>query len=156
MNKFTKKIKAFTLSEMLVVLLLTVIVVGLAFALLNLVQKQMGTARDNYENGAELSRLRQVLWRDFRNYPSVYFSEKEQQLLFKNEIDQMYYTFSKDMVVRDIDTFRISFTEKKYFFEGNITTEGVINALELNTSKEKDNRKLFVYQENTAETYMKE
>ena len=156
MNKFTKKIKAFTLSEMLVVLLLTVIVVGLAFAILNLVQKQMGTARDNYENGAELSRLRQVLWRDFRSYPSVYFSEKEQQLLFKNEIDQMYYTFSKDMVVRDIDTFRISFTEKKFFFEGNITTEGVINALELNTSKEKDNRKLFVYQENTAETYMKE
>lgn len=154
MNRFTKKIKAFTLSEMLVVLLLTVIVVGLAFAILNLVQKQMNSARINYEKGTELNQLRQALWRDFRTYPSIHFSETTQQLQFSNEVDEAYYNFQKTMVIRNIDTFKVSFAKRKFYFEGEIVKGGTINAIELNTSTENDNQKLVVYQEISPETYM--
>ncbi|MBQ52974.1 MAG: hypothetical protein CMF35_15035, partial [Leeuwenhoekiella sp.] len=44
------KLKAFTLSEMLVVLAITAIVVSLAFVILNLVTKQIQLISTNYIN----------------------------------------------------------------------------------------------------------
>ena len=43
--KLTSKIQAYTLSEMIVVLILTSIVVGMAFSVLTLVQKHMSGIR---------------------------------------------------------------------------------------------------------------
>ena len=53
------KIKAFTLSEMLVVLLLTAIVVGIAFSILSLVQRQMGGIQNTLEDGSRFRQLKQ-------------------------------------------------------------------------------------------------
>ncbi|MEM9650388.1 MAG: prepilin-type N-terminal cleavage/methylation domain-containing protein, partial [Bacteroidota bacterium] len=63
--KGVKKLRAFTLSEMLVVLLLTVIVVGLAFSVLNLVQRQMSGIESNYARNTAFDQLKQSLWVDF-------------------------------------------------------------------------------------------
>ena len=73
MISIRKKTKAFTLSELLVVLLITVIVAGLAFTTLNLVQKQMRDIRVGFESSSEKGRLKQVLWKDFNSYSRIYF-----------------------------------------------------------------------------------
>ena len=52
-----RKISAFTLNEMLVVLLVTTIVVSMGFAVLQLVQQQMGGIDRNYERNTELNLL---------------------------------------------------------------------------------------------------
>jgi len=154
--KWAKKIKAFTLSELLVVLLLTVVVVGLAFAILNLVQKQMSTTRKNYDNGTELQQLRQVLWRDFRSYQHSFFSKQEEKLIFENEMERVQYTFLQNYLIREQDTFKIQLARKVFYFEGGAVQEGRINALELFTTKEMNKKTVFVYRENDATIYMNE
>ena len=59
------KIKAFTLSEMVVVTILTSIIVGIAFSVLSLVQRHMYSIKQNFNNNTELSKLEQALWIDF-------------------------------------------------------------------------------------------
>ena len=44
------KIKAFTLSELIVVMVLTLVVAGMAFSVLQLVQKHMYAIKGNFEN----------------------------------------------------------------------------------------------------------
>ena len=51
------KVQAFTLSEMIVVLIITSIVIGMAFSVLRLVQKHMGGIQDNFNRSTELNRL---------------------------------------------------------------------------------------------------
>lgn len=149
-----KKLKAFTLSEMLVVLLLTVIVVGLAFSILNLVQKQMNGTRENYQKNTELNSLRQALWKDFRSHSSIYYSENDQKLFFNNEVNQVSYAFIKDYLIRDKDTFQIQLTDKMFLFNGTEVLSGDITGLELLTGEEQQIKKVFVYKTNAADYYM--
>ena len=78
--KSNKKIMAFTLSEMIVVLILTSIVIGLAFSVLNLVQKQMSAIQDNYNKSLELNKLETALWLDFNRYSDIRFNELDNEL----------------------------------------------------------------------------
>jgi len=64
MIKYSSKIKAFTLNEMLVVLLITAIVVGMSFAVLSLVQQQMHGIDGNYKKNTAFNLLKQSLWFD--------------------------------------------------------------------------------------------
>ena len=150
-----KKTQAFTLSELLVVLLLTVIVVGLAFAILNLVQKQMNATRDNYNTGSEISKLRQALWKDFRSHPIITFTSDNQHLYFKNELSELTYDFEKDYVIRKQDTFNIQLKETAFYFNDTEVENGTITALELVAGKEIGIKSIFVYRENAADIYMK-
>ncbi|GMN06268.1 prepilin-type N-terminal cleavage/methylation domain-containing protein [Croceitalea sp. MTPC5] len=154
--KLTKKIKAFTLSEMLVVLLLTVIVVGLAFSILNIVQQQMDLTRKNYEKGTELQLLRRALWRDFRTFQNSFFLENEQKLVFENELGSIQYRLLKDQLIRENDTFNIELGQKRFYFDGTEVREGKINALELLTTEDMGGKSIFVYRENDAANYMNE
>jgi hypothetical protein len=149
-----KKIQAFTLSEMLVVLLLTVIVVGLAFTILNLVQQQMNSTRENYQKGSEINSLRQALWKDFRSHSTIYYNDVEQELFFKNPINEVRYAFVKDYLIRGRDTFKIELTDKIFLFNGVPVTSGNVTGLELVTGKKMQNRKVFVYKELTSDYYM--
>ncbi|WP_394973717.1 hypothetical protein [uncultured Croceitalea sp.] len=154
MKSIKTKIQAFTLSEMLVVLLLTVIVVGLAFSILSLVQKQMNTAKDNFETKTELNQLKQALWRDFRTFTEINF--QNEQLTLKNEINQVNYNFVNDYIIRKTDTFYIRLNQKQLYFDGEVVTSGIVNALVLETSKAAGGKKIFVYRENAADIYMKD
>jgi len=149
-----KKVKAFTLSELLVVMLLTVIVVGLAFAVLNLVQKQMFLAQKNYQVNTELDRLKQVLWIDFRSHSQAFYNADLQLLSIANALHKIDYQFVEDYVVRQQDTFNINLATRKVFNMGEETVQGRVDALELLTSKTSGGKLVFVYRKNTAENYI--
>ncbi|WP_190808413.1 type II secretion system protein J [Flagellimonas sp. S3867] len=150
-----KKVQAFTLSEMLVVLLLTIIVVGLAFSILGLVQKQMFGIQENYEHKTAGNLLRQALWVDFNSHSQIMLSEKTGSIQLSNEMGGMYYSFYEDYIVRDLDTIYTDFKLGKLYFEGDEVFEGSIDALELSTDGEKENNKrIFVYKKNAAADFM--
>lgn len=149
-----KKLKAFTLSELLVVLLLTVVVVGLAFSVLNLVQQQMNSSRQNYQRTTELNLLKQALWRDFRTYQYLNFNVDNEQLHLTNEIDAIRYVFFEDYVVRQQDTFKIDLAAKTFYFDGEAVTDGPVDAIQLETNKKSGQKHVFVYRENAAVIYM--
>lgn len=149
----TKKhrIKAFTLSEMMVVLILTSIVVGLAFSVLRLVQKQMTAIQNNYNQSLELNQLETSLWLDFNRYQTIKYNDLEDILRFKNPTDSIQYQFTEKGVVKNVDTFHIPFNNKSLFSLGKTVEKGVIDAIKLQTDKQQI---LFVFKSNTAADYM--
>ncbi|MEN1784411.1 MAG: hypothetical protein AAGF77_04650 [Bacteroidota bacterium] len=151
MNK--RKVRAVTLSEMLVVLLITVIVVGLAFSVLNLVQKQMWEIRGNYDDKTELYQLQRTIFTDMNRYGQMYYSFEEDRLQLRNELEQVDYHFQGGMVLRDKDTFNVGLQNKSLYFGGYpLKASGKADALELHLELMEES--LFFYKANAAEIFM--
>ena len=149
-----KKVQAFTLNEMIVVLLITVIVVGMAFSVLDLVQKQMKNIEGIYDVKLEANNLRQSLWIDFNKYSSVFYDEEDERLHFSNELGTKQYEITEQGIITEKDTFDIQLQSKKFYFNNEISTTGQIDAIELETTKETGGQRIFIYKQNAAVTYM--
>lgn len=148
------KIAAFTISEMVVVLILTSIVVGLAFSVLSLVQKHMLGIQNNFSNSTELNTLEQSLWLDFHRRANIKYDDLGDKLIFLNEKDSITYQFFEGYIIREQDTFRVPIQNKIFFFDGNHIESGQIDALKLETTKTMQNQHLFVFKDNDATTFM--
>ena len=138
---------------MMVAIVITLLVVGMAFSVLNLVQKQMTGIAFNLNKATQLDLLEQSLWLDFNRYQSIQTSNNE--FIFKNEIDSIKYEIKNDLVVKNIDTFSIQVTDVEKFFDGKKVKSGNIDAIKLTLSKESQNKTIFVYKNNDASLYMK-
>ncbi|WP_299548467.1 hypothetical protein [Seonamhaeicola sp.] len=145
-----KRIQAFTVSEMVVVLIITSIVVGLAFSVLNLVQKHMMGIQQNFNKKATFQKLEQVLYLDFNRYPDIEFDAFEEKLTFKSDIDSTTYWFKENGIIKEPDTFNILWHNKDLFFKGSKVSNGNIDALKLTASKENKHRTLFIFKTNDA------
>lgn len=148
------KLKAFTLSEMVVVIILTSIIVGMAFAILTLVQRHMNGIRDNFEKQTELNKLEQALALDFNRYNGIAYNDFEDNLSFTTEMDSITYTFTKEHIIKDRDTFKIPIHGKQLYFDGNKVGHGPIDAIKLETSKAFQNQYLFIFKQNDATQFM--
>ena len=154
MNKKVHKIKAFTLREMIVVVLLTVIVVGLAFSVLQLVQKHMYAIKHNFENSTNVTLLEQSLWININRSNSIQYDDFDEKLSFISEIDTVTYDFEKTYIIKEMDTFNVRIINNIFYFEGKETTKGKIDAFKLVTDKEFQNRVIFTSKRNDATIYM--
>jgi type II secretory pathway component PulJ len=150
----TKKVKAFALQEMMVVLVITTVVVGMAFSVLSLVQKQMGTIEGIYEVKLEANKLRQSLWVDFNRYSYAHFDQGKQLLYFSNELGEKQYAITDTQFITEKDTFDIQLTSKLFYFNNQKKTTGEIDAIELKTSKETGYQRIFVFKDNAPATYI--
>ena len=90
--KSTNKIQAFTLSEIVVVLVLTSIVVGLAFMVLSLVQNRVHIIRENLNRNAEINKLKLSMTLDLNRFNIASFSlvDNELKLLSPLTINALY------------------------------------------------------------------
>lgn len=154
MNWSINKIKAFTLNEMLVVLLITSLVVGMAYSVLRLVQIQMQGISSNYEQNTELNLLRQSLWIDFNQSDRVWFDTSTNELLLTNGLKETNYSFQDVGVIKDRDTFFIKIASMDRYFNGRKSSIGEIDALDLYTSKEERVQRIFVSKRNAATSYI--
>jgi type II secretory pathway component PulJ len=150
----SKKIQAFTLSEMVVVLILTSILVGIAFSVLSLVQKHMANIQNNFSNNTELNKVEQSLWVDFNRYSKIEYNAFDDKITLSNPVDSTAYKFHKEFIVKNSDTFNISLSKKIFYFNGISITSGDIDALKLETSKAFQKQKLFVYKKNDATRFV--
>ncbi len=145
------KIHAFTLSEMIVVIILTSIVVGMAFSVLTLVQRHMSSIQDNFNKNTELNKFEQMLWIDFNKYARIEYSPIEDGLIFTSEIDSVTYKFTTEYIIKEADTFNIPLQNKVFFFDGNKSTKGKVDAIRLKTFQ---NQQVFVFKQNDATQFM--
>lgn len=150
--KINNKIQAFTLSEMMVAIVITLLVVGMAFSVLSLVQRHMNGISYNLNNATRLDVLEQALWIDFNQFEKVQY--KNDELLFKNEIDSITYRIQNEKIIRTIDTFDIQLQDFELLLDGKKVNSGFINSVKLITGKESQNKILFVYKKNDATLYM--
>ncbi|MEM8507834.1 MAG: prepilin-type N-terminal cleavage/methylation domain-containing protein [Bacteroidota bacterium] len=148
------KIPGFTLSEMVVVLLLTTLVVGMAFSVLQLVQRQMQGIATNYEQHSEVNLLRQSLWIDFNQSQNIWYDAQGAELACVNQLREVRYAFHSDYITKGQDTFRIKVISKSSFFTGEPRPGGEIDAIDLLLSPESGGQSLFVYKQNAATAFL--
>ena len=154
MKSFHKRVKGFTLSEMLVVMFITVVVVGLAFSILRLVEGQMMESRKRYVLKTEVNLLRQVITKDLNSISRAYVSPDGQEALLFNEIEEFKYEFNKEYILRNRDTFKINLKKKLFFFGGvQLTNPREFDAFEL-VLDDKVGTTLFFAKKNAAESYL--
>lgn len=139
---------------MIVVLLITTIVVGMAFSVLHLVQRQMDGIRSNYVNNTELNLLKRSLWIDFNRYDHIQYHGGNGQLDFINEMGSTTYQFDEGMVIKARDTFHLEFDRGEFYFQYNELFEGEVDAIYLQTGPKYGGQGLFVYKTNSAATYI--
>jgi prepilin-type N-terminal cleavage/methylation domain-containing protein len=125
------KIPAFTLSEMLVVLAITSIVIAIAFTVLNLVTKQFTTMRKRYEERTEVTTFKQRLLFDFEKGSTAVWNEKQQQLDITVQDEIIRYEMASDYVLRDSDTIPFMIQNTRFYYKGDEIEEGVTDGLEL-------------------------
>ena len=139
---------------MVVVIIITSIVVGIAFSVLSLVQKHMYSIQQNYNNNTELSKLEQALWIDFSKYSKIEYNAYEDELIFVSELDSTVYRFTDDCIIKSGDTLNIKLNDKAFFLDGTKTENNEIDAIKLITSKAFQEQQVFVFKHNDANLYM--
>lgn len=144
------KVQAFTLNEMVIVMIISTIVIGLAFSVLSLVQRHMWSIQQNFKLNTEFNRLEQAFWIDTNKYNIIHFDESENELKFKTEIDSTIYQFNPDYVLRDRDTFSLKIDQQIFFFNGNKVSKGRIDAFRIQLSEQYKNQSIFVFKQNDA------
>lgn len=142
------KIKSFTLPELLVVMIITAIVIGMAFSVLRLVQKQIHTIETNFEKTSRLALFEQKLWQDFNELNVIAFNENNQSLLMESEMDTVLYSFQENYTLRNKDTLKLILKADKLFFEGKAVKEGSIDAISISGMAELPDYKIFVSKKN--------
>lgn len=146
------KVKSFTLSEMLVVMVITVIVVGLAFSVLNLVQKQIRGIEKNFRKTTELNLLEQRLWQDFNEHDFISYNNGK--LFMKSVSDTVNYDFSEGYILRNTDTIPLTILVSKTYYMGHETTSGSIDALSLVADKEIPDYAIFISAKHDASHFI--
>jgi type II secretory pathway component PulJ len=149
-----KKIKAFTLAELLVAMVITTIVVGMALAVLSLFGKNIQLIQDNYSQSTQLDLLEQQITIDFNRYHQKRFDSKKDILLLKNPLDSISYDFSEWYLVRNLDTLFKGSLQKKLYFNGREVQEGRLDAIKLEFQEDKKPSFLFIFSEKDAQQTM--
>lgn len=148
------KVKSFTLSELLVTMIITVIVVGLAFTVLNLVRKQINAIQKNYNRTTELAFFKQRIWLDFNKNYDITYNATENQVVLKSDFDTISYNFEDDFVMRNKDTLKTKVKIEKIFFQGNEIKQGNIDAIAFIEDKEAAYSHFFIFKNNDATFFM--
>ncbi|WP_445456106.1 PulJ/GspJ family protein [Flavobacterium sp. HNIBRBA15423] len=144
------KTKSFTLSEMLIVLIITAIVVGLAFSVLSLVRKQIVILQTNAEETTKKELLENKLIVDFNRYSEIKIKE-ENLFQFKNEVDSVFYTIIDSYIIVNKDTLTNKLHHIDYYYKNALVKNGRIDALKVTLEPKKDVFKtLFIYKTNDA------
>lgn len=150
----SNKVKSFTLSELLVTMIITVIVVGLAFTVLDLVRKQIIVIGKNYNRTTEFAFFKQRIWLDFNKNNDITYNPVNNQVVLKSDSDTVYYNFNGDFVLRNKDTLKTKIKIEKLFFQGTEIKQGIIDAIGFLEEKEAADSHFFVFKNNDATFFM--
>lgn len=148
------KTSSFTLPELLVVMIITAIVVGMAFSVLRLVQNQIHAIQTNFEKTSTLALFEQQLWQDFNDKNVILFHGKENSLLMESEMDTIVYSFQENYILRNTDTIQLKLQLNKLFFNGKEVQGDTIDALSISGKAELPDYEIFVSKKNDLTHFM--
>ena len=149
-----KKTKAFTLTELLVVMVLSSIVISLTFLILSMVQKQSTIIRRSINRKNTVTKLDRILWQDFNETNTIERVSSNHILLY-NERDTISYDFQDKYTLRNTDSFHIVIPEKVFFLDGDLQSlTGYVDAIKLTIEHQSLQKTIFVFSNKDASFYI--
>lgn len=152
--KILKKTKAFTLMEMLIVLAITSIVAGLAFAIVSMLGRNVQLIHANYDRNTELHLLEQQIVVDMNSHSTIRYDRDAMNLQLSSPLDSLRYQFSNSEIIRENDTLYNDFTVVECYFMGKPVDNGYIDAIKLAVDSI-ENKFLFISKRNDALQHLK-
>lgn len=146
------KVLSFTLAELLIVMVITAIVAGLAFAVLRLVQKQVYKINDNLEEANAIALFEQRLWFDLNTHHSISF--RNSVLLMGSDIDTVQYAFTESGIFREKDSLGVVVKVTNFYHNGEKVNGGLIDAIKLEAETQGPPSVIFVSVKEDAVQYM--
>jgi prepilin-type N-terminal cleavage/methylation domain-containing protein len=147
------RVSAFTLAELLVVLVISSIVIALGFSVLNMVRKQVFLIQKNYRKKQTVQTFESVLKRDFNKGIAKYDSNLDRLIISSNKND-VVYQFLKGIIIREEDTLELLIGKKSFYLDGAKVTSGFIDAVELQFDESFSSKQIFLYQKKDAAYYL--
>ena len=149
----TTKLKAFTLYEMLVAMVVSAIVIAIAASIFILVSKQFNSFKQHATNQTKIRQLHYVLTNEMAWSNSVYLDQNYRTVTFSNDLKKSIISFDYDMVIFKNDTI----AENIMFlglFEDKEVEYGYIDALKVYYSIKGVEKQMFYSKEYDSEFYM--
>lgn len=137
---------------MLVVMIITAIVVGMAFSILTLVQKQVLQIKDNFSKKTELALFEHQIWLDISDHNTIIKNQQELKMI--NDIDTVTYIFDEQFVIRQSDTVKLAIVPQKNFLNDKEVSLGRVDALLFSADTEIKGYQFFVYSKPDATHYI--
>jgi len=156
MIRLQLKIKSFTLTELLVVLAISAIVIGLGYTAFSVLSRYTYGIQKNLRQSTENHLLEQQLQMDFYRYPETLLSENQDKLVFKSPIDSVSYVFYDTYAIRAEDTIALVISQMQFYNNGNITQSGSVDALKIEEPDTLGAKKLFIFKRNDGLSNMRD
>lgn len=145
-----KKVRAFTLSELLVVIILTGIVSGIVLSAYNLVGGYYGALEKKSASIVGLDNLNRSLQYDFEFSQEITITESNTILCWGDKGSKRFYSFDNKWLLQKQQTRSdtLTCTVEEWIFKrnGRVVTEGNIDELEL---------KVIIYQQSMTWHFLK-
>ena len=149
-----KKINGYTLNELVIVLALTVIIVGIAFSVLKLVNLQLLSIKKSYEKNSEFLHFQQQLKNDMDSANKMYFNYGEDQLSIHKEDRIINYFLISNRISREDEMISLEFEKWTFFNNGKEVVMGNADAVQFTTKS--NNMELFFFINQAAIQYLQE
>ena len=146
------KIKAFTLTEIMVVMIISSMVISLAFTVLKLVYKQTSMIKKTIEMKHNIQVLERLFWKDFNDFGVAEL--KEDRLFFKSPMDSVFYKISDNMMIRNNDSIYLVDFSSVFYLDGVINKKGKVDAVKINFEESFSGSDLFVFGYKDASFYL--
>lgn len=147
-----KKIHAFTLTEMLIVLAISAIVAGLAFTIISLFTRNVHHIQENYSVSTKAHLFQEQLSLDYNRFHSISYRKDLSQLELKTPLDSITYHFTENAIIRNTDTILKSNYKTAFFSFGIATKQGNVDAIKLTLEATKV--PLFIFKQNDATSFL--
>lgn len=150
---------AFTLTELVVALLISSILVAGVYLLLNMVQSHFKISSETAEKVVLISNMRHVLLQDFEK--SRYIVSHGNSFSFHSDSTSVTYDFNPSLVSRSVegldrvDTFNIRSSEPLAYFNGALAPSGrLVNVLSFDLYLEEDTFQIYLHKTYAAQELM--
>ncbi len=144
--KLTQKIPGTTILEIVIVMVISTIVVSIAFSVLNIVRKNMDGIAGNYEFATAAKQLEQKLNFDFNKHTHIFWDNNNELLTFTSPIAKTSYHFTKDSIVSEQQSFYFSLEGANFYYKGEeVSNKGNVDAVKLQVSKMNNTKDFFVF-----------
>lgn len=124
-----KAFKAYTISELLVVMLTSIIIIGLCYTVLQFVMRQFYNYQSIFELSMQQEVAEDVLFKDFFDHEHII--KENDFVVFYNSIDTIVYKISKENLIRGKDTLLYQTIQVNCFNLGEEVLSGPIDAIKI-------------------------
>jgi len=154
-----QNLKAFTLVELVVVMILSSVIATIAFFSIQNVQSQYSNFEQQTDTVLEISHFQTVLASDFEQSKLVHCEENSLHLIYENY--KIQYQFAPSWVTRSvenqfIDTLRIPSSLVSFYYKSKLISQGRVDKFQLKYTLFKNPYQQILEKEYSSETLWSE